>query len=455
MPATLGVSYVERIADKIGAFLVGTSSLVWLHIGDSNLSQQTGSGYGRQRRLTLAALTGRPSLAVHTLLGSVASNFPGNLNYANGAGGPGSDWVNDGLAPTDHDTNYASAHAAIRPYTPTTANMQAIDTFPPALPINGATPTAARCVLAQEATATGYNWDEQTNIYMAHVRHADFGSHTTRCRGYSGSYYTFLDATIDHSPVGAPSGASDGEFAVELLGSIAAGAMTTNLPAMTQMQLAPYGVGQTLSGTNPVLSMFATWPSRGHGHIVAPFCYKGGSSLYDLSLLLADAENEWIDWRLLTANAALEGRSGHLVFDIQHGLNDRNETGLSDDAATFAAVLSSVLTTIRARYDALRDAGSLPGLASITFLFSGCNHRIHSGQPSVAYTYTAARTVAASRSDLVVADFQDSITDAWADEMTTDWSHLSSAAHYLANDTRWLARFLAACRLSQRARRIG
>lgn len=452
MTTILGIQGVQKIAPQIDEFLAGDASLVWLQIGDSNLSQG-GGGYGYTTRISIGRVTGRPQIATHTASAGVYTGD--NLSYS--SDGSTSDFLPDTLRPSSqgdqfHNDDYTHAEvlAASRPFLPTTPAMRNVDGFIPAFPEPGDTLDTPRYSLIHDPSdPTGYNFEERFKIWYAYPKHAtDFGTHPWRVRRQTSST---LVASGTINQVGATG------ITVESVGDIAAGSpwLAGTLVQGDILQFLPFSVLQTPSGTpeagpnHMCLSMFATWPDRDHGYAVMPLNVDGGGSLNDYILAIADADDEWTDWKLIAACAAMEGRRAHVIVEIQHALNE------DTIEATFLTRLTTATNHLLARFDALKTAGTIPStVVGMTILYSGCRHRIPAATENLAYCYDAARTLEATNSRLVVADFRTLMTEAEFAVIGDGTAHLTSDANYLMHDRRWCSRFFTACRLARNLRRF-
>ena len=445
MSTILGLSGVEKIAPYIDEVLAGDASLGWLHGACDSNCIQGGGGYGRSTRLNIAAVLGIPILATHTATGGIMTTA--NVSYMDDS--TTSDFVTDQLRTAanggdddqSNEADYTGLDPVLQPYMPTTAAMRVVDKFVPGVPVAGESVGTPRYQLTHEATTVGYNFNEVYNIYIAHLEDAALGSHTWQVRLLTGSTQ-IKTGTIDHSPA-SPTGAT----VVQLLDTTAVDSFT----AGTILQLLPFHNNQTLTGINMVLSMFLTWPNRGHGYAVFPIIVQGGTSLTQKAAAISDANQKWLLWKFIAAAKAMEGRRSHFFYEIQDVLNDNTTE------AAFLTALTTVTNAALAAWDAGVASGAIPSNCSFTVLFSGCLHRINN--EDITYGYNAARTLEASNSRFVVADFQSMMTSAASDVICTDGSHLgdgtgTSDANYLMHHKRWFARFLTACRLSRGLRRI-
>lgn len=450
MGTVLGLSNAERIAPQMDEVIAGDASLIWLQIGDSNLTQG-GGGYGRTRRLALGRILRIPQVASHTATtglftaqqisyssdGSTADYAPDTLrSVANG--GQGDQFHID-------DYTHAEVPAVLRPFLPTTAAMLAVDLFVPMMPEPGDQLGSPRYALIHnESDEYDYDFEEDFNVWICHPRESSLGSHPWQVRKTTGSA-NITNGTIDQSPVGAPTGTAS--IVVEQLGSTVTGQSMANGEVV---QFMPYGNLQTPAG-NPtdgpltmILSMFATWPDRGHGYVVAPLVADGAGSLGEYVSALADADDEWTDWKLIAACAAMEGKRAHVVVEIQHALNDNT------DEATFLTRLTTAAEHNLARFDALKASGAIPStVIDAVVLYSGCIHRIPAATEDLSYCYNAARTLAGTNGRVCVADFRALMAEAEFAVIGDGGAHLNSDADYLKHDRRWVSRFVTACRLER------
>ncbi len=455
MPTVMGLYKAERIAPIVDEFLAAEASFAWLQIGDSNLTQNSG-GYGYTRRITIGQIAKRPQIASHNCTAGV---FTGdNISYS--SDGNTSDFLPDTLRASSQgdqwqnaDYSHAQVSAVLKPFLPTTAAMRAVDLFVPAMPEPGdQLGTVHYRLLHDETDIYDYNFEEAHKIWIAYPKESSLGSVAWQVRATTGPT-NIVNGTLDQSPVGAPTGTA--EITVEVLATRTAGQNSWNNGE--NIQFMPYANLTTPGITTPgspelgpftmVLSIFATWPDRGHGYLVAPLIADGGGSLGEYVLALADANNAWTDWKLIAACAAMEGRRSYVIVEIQHGLNDNT------NEATFLTRLTTAAEHLLARFDALKAAGSIPStVIDIRILYSGCIHRIPAATEDLSYCYNAARTLADSNSRVCVADFRTLMTEAEFGVIGDGTAHLTSDANYLMHDRRWVTRFFTACRLARSLR---
>lgn len=455
----LGLYGVDRVSRAMIEVADGAASLPWLQIGDSNLGQN-GGGYGYCRRVNIGQVLRIPQIAT----GNVTAGLFTGQQIAYSSDGNTTDYACDTLRSVGNggqgdqfhldDYTHAEVSPVLQPFLPTMAAMVAVDIFVPMMPEPGDQLGSCRYnFIHQTSDPYGYDFEERFQVWICHPRESTLGSHPWQVRQTTSST-NITNGTVDQSPTGAPTGTA--EIAVEMLADVAAGSpwlVGSSLSNGEVLQFMPYGNLQTPAGTpgagphTMILSMFATWPDRGHGYLVSPIIYDGGGSLGEYVSAIADAENEWTDWKLIAAAAAMMGNRAHMVIEIQHLLNDNT------DEATFLTRLTAASEHLLARFDALKADGRIPStVVSCTILFSGCNHRMPTSIEDIRYGYNAARTLADSNSRVVVADFQDMALDGYHTAASDGGAHLSSDAHYLANDRRWVSRFFCACRMDQQFR---
>ena len=452
MATILGFSGVEKIAPGLDEVHAGDASLLWFMLGDSNLGKD-GHGYAWARRLNLASLLNLPVLATYTTCLGIYS-VSGSIGFmGNGVSDIYPSTLNGdgGQFDQDQEADYSLLSSLLHPFMPIGAAMRAVDQFQPGVPESGNTLDAPRYVIAHEATANGHNFSEDYRVYMAHPIQSTFGSHAWQVRAQTGGT-NIANGTVDHSPAGAPADPAAASVEIRLLATV-----TSDFPGGAgNIQLLPFEVLETPTGINCVLSMFAAWPNRPHGYLVAPMIFDGGGSLADYKAALDAAPAMWTKWKFQAACAAMLGRRTHAVIEIQHGLNDTADEG------AFLTNLTSVVNDLLEIWDAGVADGSIPSnIASVTVLYAGCPHRINlTGKVGMTYAHNAARTLEPTVSRFCCADFQDAMTDGETDLVSTDGSHINltagatQAANYLAIDKRWCSRFFTACRLASGLRRI-
>lgn len=469
MATVLGLYKAERLAPIVDEFLGADASLAWLQIGDSNLGQG-GAGYGRADRLTISALTNRPVIATHTC--TTGPHIQGgSLAYSPADLGVTSDHVPSTLSTegaqydqtgsTAGGQDYSGLSSLLTPFLPKTAAMLLVDLFVPAIP-DGTQVGSVRYALMDQALATGadtslqYNFNASFKVYIAHPIQSTFGSNTWQVRKQTGPA-NVVNGTINHA-TGGPVNPAAAAIAITNVATVSADSF--GVPASPVLQFMPYSNLSTPTGPeqppggpfgapNMILSMFATWPNRGHGYLVAPIIYAGGRSLGEYVTAIADASNEWTDWKLMAAATAMEGRRSYMIFEIAMLLNDNT------NEATFLTRFTTATNHLLARFDALKASGDIPSnVIDAIVLFSGCRHRIPVATEDIRYGFNAARTLADSNSRVVVADFQDMMRDADLTDFGDGTAHLDDGNQYLTVSRRWFSRLFAACRIQRVLRGI-